>query len=262
MLSSLALSLAAGAKGPSKTEDRDVAEFDAVSVESGVHASIAIGGRAVEVTAAADVLQRLVTEVKKGVLHLRFERRSGWMHFGHDGEVTVKVRTPHLRAVSASGGAHADVTATTEGRVQLDASGGGNVNVASAPAHELKVDASGGATIAVGGIDAEQVTASGSGGAVLKLSGRADKAELSFSGGAAIKAQRFEVRDASIVGGSGGEARVHVSQAVRGSVSGGSSLRLDGKPKARISTSGGGEVIYAEGRSAPSAEKQADDEED
>ena len=242
VLSSLALSLAAGAKGPSKTEDRDVAEFDAVSVESGVHASIAIGGRAVEVTAEDDVLQRLVTEVKKGVLHLRFERRSGWMHFGHDGEVTVKVRTPHLRAVSASGG--------------------GTVNVASAPASELKVDASGGATIAVGGIDAEQVTASGSGGAVLKLSGRADKAELSFSGGAAIKAQRFEVRDASIDGGSGGEARVHVSQAVRGSVSGGSSLRLDGKPKARISTSGGGEVIYAEGRSAPSAEKQADDEED
>src|SRR5205085_12585169 len=117
-----------------------------------------------------------------------------------------------------------------------------------APARGLQINASGGSTIDAGGLDTAELEARGSGGAVLRLKGRAAQADLSFSGGTVIKAPSLEVDKLSIQGSGGGEARVQVAQAVKGSLSGGSTLHVGGSPRTRVSTSGGGEVVYDDDR--------------
>lgn len=243
--------------GRAQRETREVGSFDAVAVHSGIHAVISIGDPLVEVKADDNVLPLVVTEVKDGMLDIGFEKNT-WLMSNTRVEVTV--RTPKLRAVDASGGAEAKVASSTSAALTIGASGGSHVSIERAPARELQIRASGGATVDAAGLDAAELDASGSGGAVLRLKGRAAQADLSFSGGTVIKAPSLEVEKLSIQGSGGGEARVKLAQAIKGSLSGGSTLHVGGNPRTRVSTSGGGEVVYDDDRQARSSRHDEDDD--
>ncbi len=242
-----ALSLVTFAAQAKRSEERRVGEFDAVEVSAGIHAVVSIGDRSVDVEGDDEAVAKVRTEVHDGVLEIGWVKSHGFFNW-NTGEVTVHVRTPHLRMASASGGAHADVTALTEAKARLSASGGGSVTIERAAARELEIEASGGATVTAAGIDADSLSAGGSGGAVLELKGRAAEADLSFSGGTTVKARGLEAQRVRVDGSGGGDARLKISEAVKGSLSGGSTLHVDGSPRAKVRTSGGGEVVYADGR--------------
>src|SRR5437870_4309045 len=109
LVSSLALATAAAASSSSnrRTETRSVGEFDAVAVHAGIHCVVSTGERSVEVTAEPETLNKVVIEVVDGVLEIGFQQNV-WRLFGgswRSGEVQVRVRTPRLRALEASGGA-------------------------------------------------------------------------------------------------------------------------------------------------------------
>jgi hypothetical protein len=243
--------------GRAQRERRDVGAFDAVAVQSGIHATISIGEKLVEVKADDNVLPLVVTEVKDGTLEIGFEKNTWLMS---EANVEVKVRTPKLRAVQASGGAEAKVESSTSSSLTIGASGGAHVSIERTPARELQIRASGGSTVDAAGLDAAELDASGSGGAVLRLGGRAAQAHLSFSGGTDIKATSLEVDKLVVQGSGGGEARLRVAQAIKGSLSGGSTLHVGGNPRSEVNTSGGAEVVYEDGHRARSSRHDEDDD--
>ena len=234
--------------GTSKTESRRVESFDAVAVHAGIHATITIGDPFVEVKADDDILPKVRTEVKDGVLEIGFEREKGiFGNLWNDARVEVRVRTPKLAAVHASGGADAKVEASTGSKLTLGASGGGHVTIDRATGRELRVEASGGGTVEAAGLDAADLQAHGSGGGVIKLVGRAAVVELEFSGGAVIKGRDLAVEKATVRGSGGGSAHLKTAEVVQGSLSGGSTLHVGGNPQAKVRTSGGGEIVYEDG---------------
>jgi hypothetical protein len=231
--------------GNLKTEPRSVADFEAVAVHAGIHAVVSLGDKSVEVRADDNILPLVRTEVRGNTLQIGFEPHNAiWS----SGEVTVVVRTPRLRGLEASGGADIRAESSNGETLQIGASGGGHASVGKAVAREIEVRASGGATVEARAIDAEHLSANGSGGAVLRLSGRAVEAQLRYSGGTDIHAQDLDVGRLSVSGSGGGDAQVHVGEAVRGGLSGGTTLHVAGNPqRARVSTSGGAEVVYRDG---------------
>jgi hypothetical protein len=203
-----------------RTEDRDVAEFDAVQVAAGIHATVEIGPRRpVRIDADDQVLPLVETRVENGELHIGFKPHTS---FHSMQPVTVTIQTPQLRGVGASGGSIVRATFTR--------------------ANEAEIDASGGSEIRARGVDAGRLLVSGSGGSKLNVQGRADTLRLEMSGGTELHGQDLSVKDAQVhaSGGSTGEFRANGN--LRGNLSGGSELHVRGQPKTKVATSGGSSV--------------------
>src|SRR4051812_49840670 len=95
------ISLICGA-AVARTEDREMPDFDAVNVESGIRATVEIGPRRpVRIEADDDVLPLIEMRVEDGALRVGFKPDA---NFRRERQVSLKIQTPHLRAVGASGG--------------------------------------------------------------------------------------------------------------------------------------------------------------
>jgi hypothetical protein len=216
LVSVLLLSSAAMAR----SEDRDVPQFDAVHISSGMHADIAIGPRRpVHIETDDESLARLVLEVEDGELKVHFKEGT-WLHGDH--QVKLTIQTPALRAVGASGGSIVKAEMT-----RADKSG---------------VEASGGSEIHVRGVDAGSLGMQASGGSILTVSGSADSLDLQLSGGSQLHGRDLIVRDLEVEGSGGSQADLRASGKIHGGLSGGSQLHARGGARAHVSTTGGSEV--------------------
>ena len=202
-----------------RTEDRDVPEFDALSVASGIRATVELGPRSVRVDADDDVLSLVETRVEDGTLQVRFKPHS---HLHGDHRVAVTIRTPRLRAVAASGGSFVRATFTRAGQAAIEASGGSELHLR--------------------GLDAERLTVQGSGGSILELAGRAGTLDLQMSGGTRLLGHDLSVKDVSLQASGGSQGEVRADGRIRGSLSGGSELHVRGAARATVATSGGSSV--------------------
>ena len=219
----------AGAQKRDRTEvrgdaqTREVPAFHAVSVESGIHATISIGPqRPLELQGEEKTLALIETTVEDGELRIAFKRHS-WTHWVSH-EVHVSIQTPELRAVGASGGSDIRAEMTRAPETEIAASGGGEVHVR--------------------GIDTDALRISGSGGAVIEVAGRAGHAEIEMSGGTEVKGAALSVRNVRIEGSGGSEAELRADGRISGSLSGGSELHIRGNARSRVATSGGSSVEY------------------
>jgi len=211
------LLLSAGALA--KSEDRELPQFNAVHVSSGMHATIAIGPKKpVHLEADAETLARIETAVEDGELSVRF--KTGAAH--DESEVSIAIQTPELRAVGASGGSVVKAEMTRADRSELHASGGSEIHAR--------------------GVDAGKLELHGSGGAVLTVAGKADSLELRLSGGSRLHGRDLAVKDLEVQGSGGSQADLRASGKIRGGLSGGSQLHASGGGQAKVSTSGGSEV--------------------
>src|SRR5437867_11754337 len=80
-----------------RAEERNVPEFNAVDVASGIRATVEIGPRRpVRVEAEDEVLDLVETRVEDGALHIGFKP-----HSRREGEtrVSVTIQTPERRAI-------------------------------------------------------------------------------------------------------------------------------------------------------------------
>jgi hypothetical protein len=203
-----------------RAEDRNVPEFNAVEVASGIRATVEIGPRRpVHIEADDDILPLVETKVEDGTLEIGFKPHTS---FHGNGRVTVTIQTPELRAVGASGGAIVRATFTRS--------------------DESSVSASGGSEIRARGIDAARLSVHGSGGAQLDIQGRADSLDLQMSGGTKLHGRDLSVRDVDLQASGGSEGELRANGRIRGALSGGSELHVRGGAKARVATSGGSSV--------------------
>ena len=202
-------------------QDRQVADFESVSVCCGMRATMRIGPRrSVHVEGDEESLAALETEVDKGELKFRF--RSGTRLSGDHQGVRITLQTPTLRAIAASGGSEVQAELTRSAQSAVAASGGSVMKLRAVDAGELSVEASG--------------------GSVLTVSGRADRLDLQLSGGSEMHGRDLAIKDVHVQGSGGSRAELRASGQLRGALSGGSELRVTGGAQARVSTSGGSSV--------------------
>jgi Putative auto-transporter adhesin, head GIN domain len=204
-------------------QTREVPAFHAVSVESGIHATVSVGPqRPLELQGDEKALALIETTVEDGELRIGFKRHS-WTHWVSH-EVHVSIQTPELRALGASGGSDIRAEMTSAPETEIAASGGGEVHVR--------------------GIDTDSLQISGSGGAVIEVAGRAGQAEIEMSGGTEVKGAALSVRNVRIDGSGGSEAELRADGRISGSLSGGSELHIRGNARSRVATSGGSSVDF------------------
>ena len=204
-----------------RAEDRDVPGFEAVSIESGFHATVEIGARtAVRIEADADVLPLIETRVEDGALHVGFKPHAR-VHSEH--EIRVAIRTPQLRALSASGGSVVRATMTR--------------------APESAIRASGGSEVHVRGVDADRLAAQGSGGSVLDLEGRATTLALQMSGGTRLLGRDLSVRDVVVQASGGSQGELRADGKITGALSGGSEVHVRGGARATAVATSGGSMV-------------------
>ena len=203
-----------------RTEDREVPDFDAVQVASGIHANVEIGPRRpVRIEAEDEVLRLVETRVENGELQIGFKPHTSWQG---DRRVTVTIQTPQLRGVAASGGSIVRATFSRS--------------------NDADIEASGGSEIRARGVDAGRLSMSGSGGSKLNVQGRADTLRLEMSGGTQLHGQDLSVKDAEVHASGGSTGELRASGTLRGNLSGGSELHVRGAPRTKVATSGGSSV--------------------
>lgn len=204
-----------------RTEERDVPEFDAVEIASGIRGTVEIGPRRpVRVEADDDVLPLLDIRVVDGALRVGFKPETNLR--GHHAAVSVSIQTPQLRSVGASGGSVVRATMTHGEETALQASGGGELHIR--------------------GVDANHLEVQGSGGSVVEIQGRAVTLDLQMSGGTRLLGRNLSLKDVTVQASGGSEGELRADGRIRGSLSGGSGLHVRGGAKTRVAASGGSSV--------------------
>jgi hypothetical protein len=166
------------------------------------------------------VLPLMSTEVAGGVLRIKRTSKE-WLR----SNVKVRVTTPNLTRLKASGGVNVSMTGVTAKNFEAQLSGGVELEAPGLALEALEIDASGGAKVS--------------------LSGRARVAKLTFSGGVEANGKELEIDQARVDASGGCTLQLKVKDSITGDLSGGVELTVLGNPpKSRVGTSGGATVEY------------------
>lgn len=203
------------------TEHRSVAPFRRLSVESGIHATAALGVPALSLTTDSNLLPYIESWVDAETLHLGI-RDGIWptSSYGFRAAVTSDA----MIEVTASGGSHVDAVGTPASQWPITASGGSEVSVARLTALNLRIDASGGSDVTV--------------------SGSSTGFDANASGGSKIHGDGCTVNDVTLSGSGGSELQLFATDSARGSLSGGSQAWIYGAPPLRVISLSGGSHVY------------------
>ena len=207
------------------TEVRELEEFHSVDLRS-FGRVVLMGGsqQKVEVEAEEDLLPRVRTEVRDGVLVVGLRWWLGaLLRMPELGEVQVRVTAPQLRSVRLSGaGQVRSEGALSAEDLDLRLSGAGHL------ALELK---------------ARRVETRLSGAGAVELSGTAEELDIRLSGAGAVKAERLAARCVRIRASGAGECRVQASETLEVELSGAGSVRYLGKPRIESRITGVGRLF-------------------
>jgi hypothetical protein len=209
-----------------KAEDREVPGFEKVQIANGFHAVIEIGPlRPVHLEGDARDLAEIEVVVENGSLRVGYAQDSmHWPRGNSHQLVNVRISTPALHGIKASGGSE--------------------VRAALTRADTLEIAGSGGSVLTVKGVDAGQLNIAASGGSVLAISGHAKSLQLSLSGGSHLTGKDLSVNDLDVHGSGGSEVELHADGRLHGGLSGGSQLHIRGRATGRVHRSGGSEVNF------------------
>jgi hypothetical protein len=208
------------ASGVTETRDFPLADFTGVDVSSFEVTITRADAFAVSVTADDNVFDRLVVEVREGVLHLGLVEGTT---IEDATELSATVGMPELTSLDGSGGA-----ILTAGGFQTDVDRDVELSGASQLTSELR---------------AAELSLDVSGGGLATLSGTAASLEVDGSGGAIVAATDLQVVDAELELSGGSQADLTVTGRIDADLSGGSAVRYaGGATQGEVETSGGSTI--------------------
>jgi hypothetical protein len=208
----------AAAAAPVVAEARDVHGFDEVELH-GVGTLVITQGEAeaLTITAEADVLPKLATEVRDGRLTIR-----PTASFEAQEPITYALTVRELSAVTVDGAARVEAAHLRAG------------------AFALTVGGSGGAALA--GLTADALTVTASGGAELELAGTVDHQTVALDGASVYRAEELTSREATVTAAGAAQATVQVSEALTARADGAGRVAYLGAPRVRQEVAGAGTV--------------------
>ncbi len=206
------------------TETRKVSEFTEIVVSDGVFLEVKKGAPSLTIEGDDNLVPLFVTEVVDG--RLRIHRKTkDWVRTSL--KLVVRVTTPALR--------------------RLEASGGVEVRLEDVAAPAFTAELSGGVELTAKGLELDSLDLEASGGVNVTLSGRSQAAKWKLSGGVDLKAQQLQVAQVSVDASGGCDVELTAKDSVVGEASGGVGLKVYGNPpKSRVHTSGGADVEYVD----------------
>lgn len=208
--------------GVTATQARTIADFTSLSVADGLRLEISRGPTSLTIEGDDNLLPLIKTEVVDGRLIIRKTTRES---FRVTRPIVLRLTTPSLS--------------------QLEASGGTDVLLADAAAPRFSADLSGGVDFEVRGLDVESLELHASGGVEVKAAGVAKAAQLTVSGGADVDGRQLKVTHVAVDGSGGSDIELTALESIAGELSGGGSVTVHGHPaNARVQTSGGASVDY------------------
>lgn len=210
----------------STTETRALAGFTAIEVGNGIELRLS-AGPAQRIEASADtpeLLARLKTEVRNGVLIIRFERD----------EKESRNRNNVVR--------HLLVEATAPAVASLKGTSGARIVLAGPYATDkLSLDLSSGAMLE-GEIRAAALRADLTSGAIATPTGQVQSLTVDVSSGAIFKGQGLQTATCEALASSGGITNVEVRETLTASASSGGLVRYGGPAQVKKTASSGGSV--------------------
>lgn len=208
------------------TQQRDVQNFNAIAVSSGIKLYVSAGNEeSVRVEASENIINDVITEVKGGTLHIYMRRKNMFnlFNWGTTGTVRAYVTANTLNGLKASSGSEVRSENTLKGNtLTLDVSSGGDVNL-NLVYRDMEVDSSSGSKV--------------------KLSGRCKNLRAEASSGSIINAGNLESVNCQADASSGGNINLQVSDDIKARASSGGNIRYEGNPKVKdFNQSSGGSV--------------------
>jgi hypothetical protein len=208
------------------TQKRQVSNFKEIRVGNGIDLYLSQGNtEKLTLTAESDKINKIITEVKDGVLEIKMERNNWNFSWGWNNKSSPKVKLTFkdIDALRAGGGS--DVY--SEGRLLFD---------------NIEIDAGGGSDVFLD-ITADKVACNASGGSDATLKGSAKYFVANSSGGSDLKAKDLRTQSCKINSSGGSDAYVWAESELLANASGGSDIYYYGKPtNVKINKSGGSDV--------------------
>jgi len=206
-----------------KTEIRDVNNFSAIKVSTGIDLYLTMGNsEEVKIVADDDIIDRIITKVENGTLRI-YMKKNNLFNWGFNKTRKAYVTVKELKALHASSGSDVHSENTLRGEsLEIKASSGSDVKL-DVVYKNLSLDASSGS-------DA-------------KLTGKAKTFEAEASSGSDITAGNLESVICKVKASSGSDATINVTDELYARVSSGADVRYYGNPSVKdIDESSGGDV--------------------
>lgn len=205
-------------------QTRKITGFHGVSVTSGIDLYLSQKNvEEVTVEAETEDLDKIITEVEGGVLHIYIKEKS-WLNLNWNS----KPRKVHVSFKSLD---------------KLDASAGSDVvTVSPIKVDNLRVDASSGSDIRLE-VNASEMRVASSSGSDITLKGSTNKLEVDASSGSDINAGELTSKDCDASVSSGSDIKVNATETLKANASSGGDISYSGSPKSKdINESSGGDV--------------------
>ncbi len=202
-------------------QTRNVSGFSSIDVGEGIKVTLTMGEKeSVEVTAPADYIDNVITEVESGELNIHIKENNT----GNKGR---KVEV-HVTAVNING---------------IDVSSGASLKTSNAiKTEQIKISVSSGADAKVE-FNAEKASASSSSGASCTLKGSANYFKTDASSGSHITANDVKAQHVIADVSSGASIKVHAEKEIEADASSGGSVSYSGSPAIiDVDKSSGGSV--------------------
>ena len=207
--------------GPLVKESRKVSDFDAIEVSHGIDVYLTMGSKErLEIETPEDLLEHLVTEVKKGKLKIYFDKSFNW-----NNETSVYVTAKNIEKITASGGSDFFGKNVIETKnLELEASGGSDIKLE---------------------VDVKHLEVEVSGGSDIKLSGAAEFLNANTSGGSDLKAFGLTAQIGDLEASGGSDIEVTVEEELEARTSGGADIEYMGNPsKTNFNTSASSDIKH------------------
>jgi Putative auto-transporter adhesin, head GIN domain len=204
-------------------QKRNVSGFHAIEVSGGIDLYLSQGDEAVAVSAAKDEDRgRIVTEVKNGVLIIKFEWKSSLKFNWDNRKLKAYVSFKNLDGLEASGGSDVIVDGTIKTTT-------------------LNMQISGGSDFK-GKIESDELEINASGGSDVNISGRAAKLRIDANGGSDFNGFGFSSDICKVEASGGSDVEITVNKELSANASGGSDIHYKGTGLIRDLKTGGGSI--------------------
>jgi hypothetical protein len=211
------------ASGHVITEDRVVADFDAVTFSSFGDLIIQPGERpSLSIEAEDDILRTLRTEVRNGTLYIESVQPGGWGGLRPTRPIRFTVTVVDLTAVELSGAGNIWVNGLATDRLQARLSGTGSLSLSDLQAQALVTNLSGAGS--------------------LKASGTTDRLDTVMSGVGSFDGGALQSGSAEVTVSGTGSATVWATDRLHATVSGVGSIAYFGRPDVTKVVSGLGNI--------------------
>jgi hypothetical protein len=224
-------------RGPQTTQARAVSAVSALDLGASGDLRLSVGAPSLSVTAGANVLPDLTTQVRGDTLAIELDHR--W----HDpGRITYDLTLPALSSITLGGSGTITGDAAGTGDAVLDLAGSGRIDLAALDAGALRVSVRGSGEVVVGRVTATSTVVDIDGSGQVRLAGRTSALDVSIPGSGVADVGALEARDARASIAGSGAAHVLATDTLDASISGSGAITYRGDAQVTSHVSGSGAV--------------------